>query len=382
MTAEERQETEQMVKDEQLRRTNPKAYEKVREQRQAEQAREQMQLPNQRLPINDGGLSSTAPTTSGLPTYMSPYTTMAESTHFERPEPMTVAMDSALIRAQIQELSTTHTLSLTPNINSNLSSIEPVLGARTRVVENNASRSPEREDSLIPPQHSPPQQQVASAELGEGLVLSNLDKATELNTRSAVTPSSASPTGSEPVTDGLRPINHGLKEVARKEAIASIAPVIAEHVAKGTFIQWVGQHVNEALASSIIRHADRTTTNENEYWESVRDAVRNILARGDTSDALVAEAHRKVKLKLSKKLEAIASNTVPDEGSNGRGGDQIQSLAEKDGVNRDLSPTPAKEGKRVGARIRLPLLLPPTFSQSQYPSLAGLLDREANRNRG
>ncbi|MCJ1435837.1 hypothetical protein MMC27_005213 [Xylographa pallens] len=46
LTAEEQKEAEQMVKDEQLRRTNPAAYELVKQQRQVELAQEQAQLFN------------------------------------------------------------------------------------------------------------------------------------------------------------------------------------------------------------------------------------------------------------------------------------------------------------------------------------------------
>ena len=386
-----------MVKDEQLRRTDPKAYEKVRGQRQADQAREQILLLSQRLPINGPGPPSTSHSTAGLPTYMPPHDPMAElsalsnympslvahqTMGFEGPESTAVSTGLPSTRTQTQAFSAAYTPSPMPNINRNIPSIEPVLGINTRILEHVTAKSPEREDSLIQPQHSLPQLQVASAEFEQGLVLSSPDKAAELNRRSAVTPSSASRTGSEPLANGLPSINYGLREVARKEVVASIAPVIAEHVARVTFNPWVGKQVSEALASSIIRHAERTTTNENEYWESVHEAIRNVLTRGDTSDALVLEANRKVLLKLSKHQEAIAASTFPSKGSHSGGSDQTRQFTENDGVDRGLSPTSAKEGERVGVRFHSPLLLPHTFSQSQYPSLAGLLDREANRNSG
>ncbi|MCJ1394694.1 hypothetical protein MMC18_007574 [Xylographa bjoerkii] len=139
LTAEEQREAEQMVKDEQLRRTNPAAYEIVKQQRAAQQAQEQAQLLSRRPETQPTHLPSTAYTAgirfnqpllvndSDLNAHGAPPTfTMRDGAHGPAPSlNKGLAMDargppssSAMTNSEWQQLHQTETLLSAPESTS------------------------------------------------------------------------------------------------------------------------------------------------------------------------------------------------------------------------------------------------------------------------
>ena len=391
LTAEERQETEQMVKEEQLRRTDPKAYDRFLEQRLAGQIKAQMLSLTQRPPQSVPGPPSTAHATTGLPNSMPepdamtglevtrnymPSPIVQQTRRIGEPKSTAVGTGPGQTRIEKQGLSTAHTLSPAQNMDTNVPGLEPILGGNTRVAEHVASQSPERRNFLIEPQHSLPQIQIAPAEFGNSLDISNSNTAAENFTKSPVTTSLRSRTRPETLTDDI----HKRILYSVEDLCTLLAPVIAEHIEKGNCDRSVANTICRTLASSILRHSERTTTTQDEYLNSVHEAVRSVQS-GEESVPLVQKASRKI-LKRSQQQGTVVSSTSPSERSNSLAPDQTRSMATGSGVDHGQSPTSVTVRERVGAQFSSPLLQPPAFSHSQYPALAGMLDREANRNSG
>jgi len=356
LTAEEERETEEMWKEEQLRRTDPPAYELLMLQKQTRTMHD-LALHQELLLGRAHGSELTAPypstnsmTTPTVPGSEADRRTLFPSSSYMPPPTIERSMqpfDSAVTFTEPQALSVTgpNTMTTAQRVTTPIGlvkvmpSTEPVLGLNTRVEQRSFSEVP-----------------------GYGA--------------SPTIKSSSGPVraDSESITEDLSKEIRFDRAAIRSGTKSVIESALQKQVDLGQLVVTSIPDVADTLASSMERNAYKRAKNEEHYQRTLRAYVGQLTKAGGDSVALVDKAEETLAAKFRRSVAPCQPPTSPKVSNSGD-----PTLAE-DAANRSDRPATSKDGERVGSLVHSPSYRAPDLAQ--FPSLAGLMQREANRKAG
>lgn len=356
LTAEEEKETEEMWKEEQLRRTDPPAYELLMVQKQARTfntlAMNQGQLlgrgyRSELTAPYPSTILMTMPTATGSETnmrasftsnsYMPPPTiertmqTLDPAVTFTEPQVMPVTGPGIMATAQ-RVTKPISLVTVTP-------STEPVLGLNTRVEQRSFSEAP-----------------------GYG------------GSPTIRTPSGSVRAESESITEDLSKEIRFDRAAIRRGTKSVIESALQKQVDLGQLVVTSIPDVADTLASSMERNAYKRSKNEEHYQRTLQAYVGQLVKSGGHSIALVNKAEETLAAKMNRSMAPVQLPASPRVSNSGD-----PPLAE-DAANASDAPPAGNDGERVGSLIHSPPSR--ALDLTQFPSLAGLMQREANRKTG
>lgn len=355
LTAEEEKETEEMWKEEQLRRTDPPAYELLMSQKQARTFND--------LAMNQGQLLGrghrseltapypstsfmTMPTATGSEANMS--ASVTSSSYMPPPtiERTMQTFDPATFTGpQVMPVTGPGRMATAPRVTTPIGlvtvtpSTEPVLGLNTRVEQRSFSEAP-----------------------GYG------------GSPTIGTPSGSVRAESESITEDLSKEIRFDRAAIRRGTKSVIESALQKQVDLGQLVVTSISDVAETLASSMERNAYKRSKNEEHYQRTLQAYVGQLVKSGGHSIALVNKAEETLAAKMNR---SMAPGQLPASPRVSNSGDPP--LAE-DAANASDAPPAGNDGERVGSLIHSPPFR--ALDLTQFPSLAGLMQREANRKTG
>ncbi|MCJ1248166.1 hypothetical protein MMC30_005383 [Trapelia coarctata] len=371
LTAEEEKEADQLIEEEQLRRTDPEAYSKLIQRKQAIA----LNAPamNQEQSLGRGpGLETTAlyPSTIGrempganvseadrmasIPSssYMPPphvarsvQTSGSATTLTDRQAVPTPVSDK--VTATVQGVHTSIGQATAQRVTTpigqvtNMPNIQPVLGLNTQVEQRSLSESLEG--------HGSPTMR---------------------------TPSRSVRAESEPVNERLSNELRHNRETVRRHSKSIIEAAIQKQVELGQIVVTSVPDIAEILATSVEKHAYGGAKNEAQYDQILKESLTKCV-RLETSRALIDKAEERLEEKSAKSRRSARPSLPPPSPVVSNSGESPLAQGVSD---RSKTPTTSKDGETVGSLVHSALSKPPNLAP--FPSLAGMMQREANRKTG
>ena len=332
LTAEEKKETEQMVEEEQLRRTDFAAYSKLIQQKQAK-ALDNLALHQAQLLGLRPGSDTTAPFPSTVQMTM-PRATLAEVDRRVSLPITASATSTQAMSARRVDMPSDQAI-VVPNM-------EPVLGPNTRVEQRSLSEALD---------------EVRSPKIGK--------------------PSASGRAESEPINEGLSEEIRKNRDSTRRRNRTILEVAFLKQVELGQLAVKSVSDVAESLATSTERHAYRGAKDGAHYKQILEASLGQLVIPGQVTRALVNRTEEKLASKSARVRRFVAPSQPPASPRVSNSGDHP--LAENVS-SRSTTPATSTDVERVRSFIHPPLSETPDLAQ--FPSLAGMLQREANRKTG
>ena len=182
---------------------------------------------------------------------------------------------------------------------------------------------------------------------------------------------------SEPVNEHLPKEVRSKRETVRHQSKSILEAALQKQVEVGKLAATNIPDIAEILAISIERHAYSKALDEIQYNQVLSNSLSKLTQNAEGSQGLVDRAEEKRREKLAKGRRSVSCTEQPPSPRISSSG---QLPLAQDVSNGSATPAASEDGDTVGCLVYSPLFKPPDLTA--FPALAGMMKREANRRTG